>query len=309
MLRSALGPAVAQWLADPDVAEVMLNPDGRLWLDRLGGGLVPTGRSMSVTDAERVVRLVAHQVGGEAHAERPRVSAELPDGERFEGLLPPVVTAPAFAIRKAAVHALALSDYVATGVMSAGQASVLARALAERRTILVAGPTSSGKTTLLNTLLAEMAGSDERLVILEDVRELRCEGANVLALRAREGSVTMAELVRSALRLRPDRIVVGEVRGGEALDLLKAWGTGHPGGIGALHAGTAAGALLRLEQLAQERAPLAPRRLIAETVELVAVIAGRGGDRRLSELAWLEGLDAAGGYRLTPAVHQLPQAA
>lgn len=301
MLRSALGPLVGKWLDDPNVAEVMLNPDGRLWVDRLQGGLAPTSGSMQASDAERVVRLTAHHVGVEVHPLRPRVSAELPGGgERFEGLLPPIVAAPVFAIRKPARRVFSLADYVAAGVMSEAQAGLLAKAVAERRTILVAGATSSGKTTLVNALLAEMARGDDRLVLIEDVRELQCLAANVVALRT-DGAASLAELVRAALRLRPDRIVVGEVRGGEALDLLKAWGTGHPGGVGTLHAGSAAGALARLEQLIQEAVVTVPRGLIAETIDLVAVLNGRGEGRRLSELAWVRGLDGEGRYRLVPA--------
>jgi P-type conjugative transfer ATPase TrbB len=310
MLRSALGPQVCRWLDDDNVAEVMLNPDGRLWLDRLDIGLFPTEARMEADDAERVIRLAAHSAAAEVHRGRPRVSAELPGGgERFEGLLPPVVKAPAFSVRKPARRIWRLADYVASGVMTALQAETLAQAVAARRTVLVAGAAASGKTTLVNALLAEMELAGDRLVIIEDVRELRCAAENLVALRTWEDAVSLRELVRSALRLRPDRIVVGEVRGAEALDLLKAWGTGHPGGVGTLHAGSAHGALLRLEQLVQEAVEIPPRGLIAETVDLVAVLDGRGSRRRLAELAWVEGLDDAGQYRLAPAAPALSQAA
>src|SRR5436309_9508154 len=149
MLRTALGPAIAGYLEDDGVVEVMLNPDGRLWIDRLSSGLEDTGRRISVADGERIVRLVAHHVGAEAHAGSPRVSAELPEtGERFEGLLPPVVMAPAFAIRKPAVAVFTLEDYAAAGIMTSSQANALKVAVEARKNILVAGGTSSGKTTL-----------------------------------------------------------------------------------------------------------------------------------------------------------------
>jgi len=219
MLRTALGPAISRFLEEPSVVEVMLNPDGRIWVDRLSEGLADTGEKLSAADGERIVRLVAHHVGAEVHARSPRVSAELPEtGERFEGLLPLVVAAPAFAIRKPAVAVFTLDDYVAAGIM------------------------------------------------------------------------------------RPDRIPIGEVRGSEALDLLKAWGTGHPGGIGTIHAGTGIGALRRLEQLIQEAVVTVPRALIAETIDLVAVLSGRGSARRLAELARVEGLTADGDYRVTQAI-------
>ena len=306
MLRTAFGPAVTRFLDDAEIVEVMLNPDGRLWVDRLAGGLADTGENLSAADGERIVRLVAHHVGAEVHSGRPRLSAELPEtGERFEGLLPPVVAAPAFAIRKPAVAVFTLSDYVAAGIMFSDQALVLQQAVAARKNMLVAGGTSTGKTTLTNALLAEVAKSDDRVVLIEDTRELQCAAPNLVALRTKDGVASLSDLVRASLRLRPDRIPVGEVRGAEALDLLKAWGTGHPGGIGTIHAGSAIGALRRLEQLIQEAVVTVPRALIAETIDLVAVLSGRGGDRRLTDLARVEGLRADGDYHVIPAI-QMP---
>ena len=271
MLRTALGPAIARYLDDASIVEVMLNPDGRLWIDRLSEGLSDTGERLSAADGERIVRLVAHHVGAEVHAGAPRVSAELPEtGERFEGLLPPVVAAPAFAIRKPAVAVFTLDDYVHAGIMSAGQ--------------------------------AEVAKTADRVVIIEDTRELQCAAPNLVAMRTKDGVASLSDLVRSSLRLRPDRIPVGEVRGAEALELLKAWGTGHPGGVGTIHAGTAIGALRRMEQLIQEAVVTVPRALIAETIDIVAVLSGRGSLRRLSELARVEGLGPDGDYRIAPAV-------
>src|ERR1700761_2960980 len=302
MLRTALGPAIASYLEDPSVVEVMLHPAGRLWIDRLAGGLEDTGCRTTPADAERIVRLVAHHVGVEVHAGHPRVSAELPEsGERFEGLVPPVVAAPCFAIRRPAVAVFTLDDYVAAGIMSDRQAELLRAAVLERQNVLVAGGTSTGKTTLVNALLAEIAQTGDRIVLIEDTRELQCAAPNLVALRTKDGAASLSDLVRSSLRLRPDRIPIGEVRGAEALDLLKAWGTGHPGGIGTLHAGSAIGAVRRLEQLIQEAVVTVPRALIAETINVIAVLSGRGAARRLAELTRVEGLDANGNYVLTPA--------
>ncbi|MFO1100777.1 MAG: P-type conjugative transfer ATPase TrbB [Xanthobacteraceae bacterium] len=303
MLRTALGPAIAAWLEDPNIAEVMLNPDGSLWVDCLADGLTHTGTQFSAADGERIIRLVAHHVGTEVHPGSPRVSAELPEtGERFEGLIPPIVMAPSFAIRKPAVAVFSLDDYVASAIMTAKQAATLRDGVAQRRNILVAGGTSTGKTTLVNALLAEVAKSNDRVVLIEDTRELQCRARNLVALRTKDGVASLSDLVRSSLRLRPDRIPIGEVRGKEALDLLKAWGTGHPGGIGTIHAGTALGALRRLEQLVQEAVVTVPRALIGETINLIAVLAGRGSERRLIELAVVQGFSLAGDYVLTPAV-------
>ena len=165
----------------------------------------------------------------------------------------------------------------------------------------IAGGTSTGKTTLINALLAEVAKTGDRVVLIEDTRELQCAAPNLVALRTKDGAASLTDLVRSSLRLRPDRIPIGEVRGPEALDLLKAWGTGHPGGVGTLHAGSAIGALRRLEQLIQEAVVTVPRALIADTIDLIAVLAGRGAARRLAELAIVEGLSPDGDYVLTPA--------
>jgi P-type conjugative transfer ATPase TrbB len=299
MLRTAFGPAIASFLEDPAIIEVMLNPDGRLWIDRLSSGLADTGELVSAADGERIVRLVAHHVGAEVHATSPRISAELPEtGERFEGLLPPVVAGPAFAIRKPAVAVFSLEDYIAKGIMNSAQAVALKDAVETRKNILVAGGTSSGKTTLTNALLAEVAKTSDRVVLIEDTRELQCKAPNLVALRTKDGVISLSDLVRSSLRLRPDRIPIGEVRGAEALDLLKAWGTGHPGGIGTIHAGTALGALRRLEQLIQEAVITVPRALIAETINVIAVLSGRGADRRLTELASVTGIGASGDYSL-----------
>jgi type IV secretion system protein TrbB len=260
---------------------------------------------LSPNDGERIVRLVAHHVGAEVHPGSPRVSAELPEsGERFEGLLPPVVAAPAFAIRKPAVAVFTLDNYVAAGIMRARQAETLRAAVADRRNILVAGGTSTGKTTLTNALLAEVAKTADRVVLIEDTRELQCKAPNLVALRTKDGVASLSDLVRSSLRLRPDRIPIGEVRGAEALDLLKAWGTGHPGGVGTIHAGSALGALRRMEQLIQEAVVTVPRALIAETIQFIAVLAGRGSDRRLAELVRVEGLGTDGDYVLHAAGDQ-----
>ncbi|WP_022955697.1 P-type conjugative transfer ATPase TrbB [Perlucidibaca piscinae] len=299
MLRTALGPTITAALDDPEVVEVMLNPDGTLWLDKLGAGRAPVGLSLSPADAERIIRLVAAHVRAEVHASAPILSAELPEtGERFEGLLPPVVRAPTFAIRKRAVGVIRLEHYVSEHIITVEQADFLRKAVQRRLNILIAGGTSSGKTTLANALLAEMAVTGDRVILLEDTLELQCSTPDHVSLRAKPGVVSISDLVRSTMRLRPDRVVVGEVRGAEALDLLKAWGTGHPGGVATIHAGSAMGALTRLEQLILEVALTPPRALIAEAVNVIVFIAGRGRERRVQEIACVTGFDAHS-YALT----------
>ncbi len=304
MLRTAMGPAIAAALDDPDVVEVLLNPDGSLWLDRLRAGRAPTGITLSAADAERIIRLVAAHVRAEVHAGAPILSAELPiTGERFEGVLPPVVRAPAFAIRKRAIAGITLATYVADQILTEAEAGYLQHAVRERLNILIAGGTSTGKTTLANALLQEIATTGDRVIVLEDTVELQCVADDHVPLRTHPGVASLTELVRSTLRLRPDRIVVGEVRGGEALDLLKAWGTGHPGGIATLHAGSAQGALTRLEQLLLEVATTVPRPLIAETINVIVYLAGRGRSRRVAEMVRVTGLTSSG-YALEACVAQ-----
>ena len=178
----------------------------------------------------------------------------------------------------------------------------------QRRNILVAGGTSTGKTTLTNALLAEVAKTSDRVVLIEDTRELQCAAPDTVALRTKASVANMADLVRSTLRLRPDRIIVGEVRGGEALDMLKAWNTGHPGGIATVHANSARSALYRVEQLVAESVVTVPRRLIADAIDMVLFIAGRGSARRVETVLSVTGLDRDGDYAVADLIPQPPLA-
>ena len=302
MLRTAFCPVVREALEAPDTIEVMANPDGSVWIEKAGVGVIVSDHSLEASDRERVIRLVASGVGEAANRTSPIVSAELPgSGERFEGLLPPVSTAPCFSIRKPATTPFELGDYVDQGALAPALATALQDAITTRANILIAGGTSSGKTTFTNALLAEPSLNDDRIVILEDTRELKCAAPNTVQLRTHRGSTSLQDLVRSTLRLRPDRIIVGEVRGPEALDLLKAWNTGHPGGITTLHANSAHGALARLEQLTLEATPRAPFDLIAEAIDVVAFMSRTGGQRRVDEALRVTGFNGDG-YDTAPLV-------
>lgn len=301
MLRTAMGPRIAAALADPAVEEIMVNPDGRLRLERVGEGRIETGDRLNAEEVERIIRLVASHVHVEVHAGNPELSAELPDtGERFQGFLPPVALAPCFTIRKPAAVVFDLESYVAKHIMLPTQAETLRKAVLERRNILIAGSTFTGKTTLANALLKVVGDQDERVVLIEDTRELKCTAKDCVALRTQPGVVSLASLVRATLRMRPDRIIVGEVRDKDALDLLKAWNTGHPGGIATLHANSALAALYRLESLISEAVVNVPRYLIAETIDLIVFISGRGGERRIQSITEVNArLDAVGDYVLS----------
>jgi type IV secretion system protein TrbB len=298
MLAQALGPVVQAALDDPEITEIMLNPDGQLWTEVQGQAPQPTPHKLSPAQAERIIRLLATHVGLEAGRDHPIVSAELPgSGDRFEGLLPPVASAPCFVIRKPARKLWSLEDYVEAAIMSPFQCELLTAAIELKRNILIIGGTASGKTTLANALLAEVAKSIDRIVILEDTRELQVASRNMVQLKSSD-NVDLRMLVKSTLRLRPDRIVIGEVRGSEALELLKAWNTGHSGGIATCHANGARAGLLRLEQLCLEAIATAPRALIAEAVHIIVVISGKGADRRVTDIWECQGLSSVGDYAL-----------
>ncbi len=297
-LRREAGPKVMASLSDPTVVEVLLNPDRNLWVERLGGDMRCEGM-FERTAAENLIATVASYYSLIANRDNPVLECEFPlDGSRFEAILPPVVESPAFSIRKRALRTHTLSDYVTDGIMTQSQADRIRAAINERLNVLVVGGTSTGKTTLGNALIDTMVdvSPDHRIVIIEDTREIQCRAKNSVQMKTSE-SKSMNQLLRATLRLRPDRIIVGEVRGGEALSLLKAWNTGHPGGIATLHANNARAGLIRLEQLIAEAVSDAGNRqmssLIAEAVNLIVVISKVAGSRKITEIAQVKGFDGA----------------
>lgn len=292
-LARALGPAIAEALAAPDVVEAMVNVDGRLWLDRVGHGLQSTPHTLSPANRETAIRILAHEAGEIVGEDRPALAAILPQSAaRVQALLPPLVSAPILAIRKRPTAIYTLDDYVADGIATEVQAEALSDAVRRRDNIIVAGGTGSGKTTLLNALLAERAFREARVLILEDTAELQCAAPNCVQLLTKrtDPPVSMRDLVQMTLRLRPDRIVVGEVRDGAAMEVLKSWNTGHPGGLLTLHANSAHDALARLEDLTLEQSAHAPRRLIASAVDLVVFITRTETGRAITEIAHVHGV-------------------
>ena len=291
LLVSALGADISGLLADENVSEIRLNSDGSLWAYRLGQGKVQIAGQVSAENARRAIYAVAYSVDEICNEERPQVAAELPgSGQRFQGILPPITKAPVFAIRKRAVRIFTLEDLERQGVLEKGGAKLLTGKVQSRQNILVVGGTDSGKTTFANALLQVISDSDERIVVLEDTQELQCNAQDVEYLRTKEGVCSLRDLVRMTMRLSPDRIVIGEVRGAEALDLLKAWNTGHGGGVCTVHASSSRQGLSRLEQLVQEAGVVPSRAMIAEAVNIVVYMEKVGTKRIVKEIVHVDGV-------------------
>jgi type IV secretion system protein TrbB len=313
LLHRQVGPLVLTLIGDRDVTDIMVNSDGRVWGDAHGKGLYDTGITLAPSQVESLIGTVAAGVGTVLDAEHPIVEAEVQMAGircRFEGFGPPVVMRPCLAIRKPAQVLYTLEDYVRDGIVTPAYAELFQAAIRERQNILLAGATGSGKTTLGGALLNAMVtvgDPNERYVTIEDTLELQCRAANLVQLRT-SAHTDMTQLVRATMRLRPDRIIIGEVRGGEALALLKAWNTGHPGGVTTIHANDAKAALTRLSSLVQEAGVPPQPELIAATINLIAFIVRTAQGRRVTELVRVDGYDPRTGFRLTAAERGEPHA-
>lgn len=306
-MRHFLLPLMA-FFADDDVSEVYVNPgDGRVWTERHSIGRRCEGFGLPAEKVRAFLNACADRKEETIGGRREHIQAQLPrlhfGGARLQGFLPRVVERPSFVIRKRPSRLFALGEYVASGILAPAHEATIRAAIAERKNILVAGGTRSGKTTLVNAILKAMTdrGPGERFMILEDTPELWCEAADCCRMQTTL-SLGLEELVKLTLRASPDRIVVGEVRDGAALHLMDAWVTGHPGGTGTVHATTALGALRRMERLARRAAPSNQSELVAEAIDLVVVIAYRGGVRRVTEVVEVASdLAADGSFQVAPA--------
>jgi type IV secretion system protein VirB11 len=284
-LTHNLGPIVAL-LEDPDVVEILANGDGALWADTHSQGLIRAG-TFPAADVERLLHTIAGQRGLVVGEDAPVLETRLPFwGARVEGVVAPVVEHAAISLRKPASLIYTFEDYESAGIVNPRERAQLERAIAERKNVIVSGGPGSGKTTFANALLDHLAKTEpeQRVVILEDTPELQCAVTNRLTMRATEHA-DLRRLVRATLRLRPDRVIVGEVRGPEALDLLKVWNTGVPGGVATIHANAASAVPSRLRDLIEEAGVKAGAHLIEDTVDVVVHLERRDGRRRVSEIA------------------------
>lgn len=302
-LRTAVTPII-EFLDRDDIVEIMLNPDGCVWVEQSGHGMYRTGIHMGREDAERMIRLVAAATGQEVNERHPSLSATLPGwGARLQASVPPIVTAPVFALRKPSSAVFTLQDYVDVRIMTQEQAMCLESAVLQRKNVLIGGGTGSGKTTLGNALLEVVARTGDRVYLVEDNAELQCSADNMVKVLVQPPVYTHQQAIMDAMRFRPDRIIVGEVRDGAALELLKSWNTGHPGGVATVHANSEVSMLDRLAQLCEEVMPVAPRHLIADSVDLCVHIrrdASHPAGRVVSGISAVDGVDSAGRWKLQP---------
>jgi type IV secretion system protein TrbB len=298
LLRRQLGAGILAAIGDPQITEIIVNEDGRVWFESYGRGMHEAGLRFAASQVESLIGTVAASLATVANASNPIIEGELPmNGIRFEGLLPPVARKPCCVMRKPAQVLYTLDDYIRDGILHKTHAQVLRDAIDQRLNIVVAGGTGSGKTTLAGAMINEMverSDANERYVIIEDTLEIQCRARNLVQLHTAE-SADMTRLVRTTMRLRPDRIIIGEVRGAEA---LKAWNTGHPGGVATIHANTAKAALTRLSSLVQEAGVPPQPELIAETINLIVFIFRTPAGRRVREVVRVAGYDVREGFVL-----------
>ena len=292
MLETAFGKDIMYYLYDDKTVEIMLNPDGRLHYERIGEGKVATDIYIPSEQSENIIKLVASFTNKIANEQNAEVAGELPfQGARFQGWLPPVVERSCFAIRRRAIAVYTLQDYVDQGALTHSQADFLINAVKTRQNIVVVGGTGSGKTTFTNALLQQLSGSDDRVLVVEDLPELQVQVEDLVTMTT-TSYVTMRDLVKGSLRMRPDRIIIGEVRDGAALDLLKAWNTGHPGGVCTIHANSVESAPYRFEDLLQEVVVTVPRNLILQAIDLIVFIQrDKAGKRIVTDIVELIGHD------------------
>jgi type IV secretion system protein VirB11 len=308
-LRQDLGPTVSAYLDNATCEDIVLNSDGRLWVKQLGAPWTVVGM-LEYGDALRIAGGLARLKGAAINSDNPVLETVLPtDGSRIEVVVPPMSRSPIFSIRTRAKQIYSLDDYVSAEILSEHHAQAIRQAILSAKTILVSGATGSGKTTFLNACLRVLAGirPSLRVGIIEDTPELQYTGEHAEHLLAplvtNGGPEAMLRTLQVALRLRFDRIIVGEVRDGAALTMLKAFNTGHPGGLTSIHANSANAALIRLESLVQEAVPnYKPHNLILEAIQLVVHIdrPTTSGNRKVREVCHM-GLDPKGGYKLCPA--------
>ena len=289
MLEQNMGKELMSFMHDETVTEVMLNPDGHVWIDTQDKGCIDSHVILDAKQAKQIIYTIGALSGRVIPADFPELECEIPqtylfDSCRFQAELPPIVKAPSFNIRKFGKKLFTLDDYVEQGTMTEEQRQIIMEAIRDHKNIIAAGGTASGKTTLLNAILAEISKLGERIVIIEDTSELRCTAPNHVKLQTSPPKMDMDMLLRITLRKSPNRIVVGEVRSKEAMTLLEAWSTGHRGGCCTVHSESAIDTLSRLEELTS-RVSLTPQKeTVGRAVDIVVYLRKHATFRRVDEI-------------------------
>lgn len=283
-------------LQDENIFEIYINADGKVWTDSFEGRKC-TGIEMTAAQVRQIILNVAALTNQLVTEEKPALDAEIPQNEyfdkcRFEGNLPRIVLSPTLNIRKHPKKIFTLENYVEQGILTGNQREIILRAIRDKKNIIAAGGTKSGKTTLLNAILAEISKLNDRVILIEDTPELQCTAADCVSMRTLR-TFTMSDCLRSVLRMTPDRIVVGEVRGGEALALLDAWSTGHGGGCSTVHSNSAKDTLLRLENMTARVSQNPQQATIGQAVNLIVYLKYTGNRRMVEDILEVEGYDAA----------------
>lgn len=292
-IKQTIGADIIGLLADERVIEIMRNANGVICVERLGHEIEQSSIALSDRATESFIRLLASHVGQVCNEKNPTLAVKLPYWQaRFQGLLPPVVLAPSFSIRRHSSQILSLEDYGAKGELTQEQLECLINAVNERENIVISGGTGSGKTTLANAILAKMSETGDRIITVEDTPELRLPAKISQQIFTKDSiGYDSRQALKDILRLRPDRIVLGELRDGACLDLIKAWNTGHSGGLTTIHANSCELAMQRIESLIAEVSLTIPRELIAQTVNVIVQVKRQGARRFVSDIKRLCGLD------------------
>ena len=271
------------YLIDDDVCEIMVNDDSKVWVDTFSKGLIYTGKILTNDIVSNIIVQIANHSHKICNKDNPLLEAEILN-MRFQGFLSPdIVKNSSFCIRKHAKKIFNLDDYVQNKTMTKYQKEIIIQAIYNRKNIIVAGGTGSGKTTLVNALLFEIAKLNNRIIIIEDTKELKCDAENKLALISTK-TTSMEDLLRATLRSRPDRIIVGEVRGSEAFTLINAWSTGHKGGISTVHSNSAFHTLTRIETLVGFGTDKVQPSIIVDAIDVIIYIKKTPTGRVIEEI-------------------------
>lgn len=291
LIEVNMGDEILKLLSDEDVTEIMINDDRTVWKQTFSEGLVNAGFEVSSIKSQSLIQVVASYCGKIVDEKNPILECELHDGSRFTGVIPPITTSPTVNLRKHSKKIFTFEDYINQGNLTKEQKEIICNSLDNKENVLVVGATGSGKTTFGNACLEYLSTTSERLGILQDTLELQSSAKNRYYLKTSK-NVSMTGLVKVSLRMTPSRIIIGEIRDGAALAMLRAWNSGHGGGFCTIHSDNARKALRQLEGYIEEVSQTSQKSLIADNINLIVVLK----NKKVVEISRLEGLKDNGEY-------------